>query len=38
MKYPSAESLNSATDNSYNYEKIIAMEGYFLNVISWELL
>ena len=38
MKYPSAESLNSATDNSYNYEKIVAMEGYFLSVISWELL
>jgi len=38
MKYPSAESLNSATDNSYNYDKIVQMEGHFLSVISWELL
>ena len=38
MKYPSADSLNSATDNSYNYDQIIKMEGNFLSVISWELL
>ncbi len=38
MKYPSADSLNSATDNAYTYDKIVSMEGYFLSVISWELL
>jgi len=38
MKYPSADSLNSATDNSYTYDKIVNMEGYLLSVISWELL
>ena len=38
MKYPSADSLNSATDNSYSYDKIVKMEGHFLSVISWELL
>jgi len=38
MKYPSAESLNSATENSYTYNKIVEMEGHFLSVISWELL
>lgn len=38
MKYPSADSLNSATDNSYTYENIIQVEGHLLAVISWELL
>jgi hypothetical protein len=38
MKYPSADSLNSATDNSYTYENIIQVEGHLLGVISWELL
>jgi Cyclin, N-terminal domain len=38
MKYPSADSLNSATDNSYTYENIIQIEGHLLAVISWELL
>lgn len=38
MKYPSADSLNSATDNRYNYDKIVGMEGYFLSVIDWELM
>ena len=38
MKYPSADSLNSATDNSYSYDKIVRMEGHFLAVIGWELL
>lgn len=38
MKYPSAESLNSATENSYTYNKIVEMEGHLLSVISWELL
>lgn len=38
MKYPSADSLNSATDNSYSYKKIIKMENHFLHVIDWELL
>ena len=26
MKYPSADSLNSATDNAYSYDIIIKME------------
>lgn len=38
MKYPSAESLNSATDNAYNYNLIIKGEANLLNVINWELL
>jgi methyl coenzyme M reductase beta subunit len=38
MKYPSADSLNSATDNSYTYNDIIQQEGHLLSVISWELL
>lgn len=38
MKYPSADSLNSATDNSYSYENIIQSERHLLSVISWELL
>lgn len=38
MKYPSADSLNSATDNAYTYEIIIAMEAKLLNVMNWELL
>lgn len=38
MKYPSADSLNSATDNAYSYDLIIAMEARLLNVINWELL
>jgi hypothetical protein len=38
MKYPSADSLNSATDNAYTYEIIIAMEAKLLSVMNWELL
>jgi len=38
MKYPSADSLNQATDNAYTYDLIIAMEARLLNVINWELL
>jgi hypothetical protein len=38
MKYPSADSLNSATDNAYAYDDIIDMEGKLLQVINWELL
>jgi hypothetical protein len=38
MKYPSAESLNSATDNSYSYEMILQMEAHLLDTINWELL
>lgn len=38
MKYPSADSLNSATDNAYNYDKIINMEAKLLNTINWELM
>jgi hypothetical protein len=38
MKYPSADSLNSATDNAHSYDLIIAMEARLLSVINWELL
>ena len=38
MKYPSADSLNSATDNAYSYEKIVAMEAKLLSVIDWDLM
>jgi hypothetical protein len=38
MKYPSADSLNSATDNSYSYDKIVKMEAHLLETINWELL
>jgi hypothetical protein len=38
MKYPSADSLNSATDNAYSYDLIISMEARLLNVINWQLL
>ena len=38
MKYPSADSLNSATGNAYNYAAIVEMESRVLNVINWELL
>ena len=38
MKYPSAQSLNSATKNSYTYEQIIGKEGEILAVVNWNLL
>lgn len=38
MKYPSAESLNSATQNKYCYKQIIAQEGIILGVIGWDLM
>ena len=38
MKYPSATSLNSATKNSYTYDKILAKEGEILATINWDLL
>lgn len=38
MKYPSADSLNHAVENCYNYQKIVDKEQHFLNVIQWELL
>ena len=38
MKYPSADSLNSAASNSYTFDQIIEMEGYVLKVIDWQLL
>ena len=38
MKYPSAQSLNSATKNSYTYEQIIDKEGEILRTLKWELL
>jgi hypothetical protein len=37
MRYPSADSLNSATDYAYTYEYIIQQEGHLLNVIDWDL-
>jgi hypothetical protein len=37
MRYPSAESLNSATDYAYSYDQIISMEGHLLDVIDWDL-
>lgn len=38
MKYPSAQSLNSATRNAYSQDLIIKKEGEILKVINWELL
>ena len=35
MKYPSADSLNSAAGNAYSFEQIIEMEGYVCHVIDW---
>lgn len=37
MKYPSADSLNSAASNAYTFDQIIDMEGYLLQVIDWQL-
>jgi hypothetical protein len=38
MKYPSAQSLNSATRNAYTQESIIDKEGEILKVLKWDLL
>ena len=38
MKYPSADSLNSATNNQYVFDDFIDMEGHILRVIDWQLL
>ena len=38
MKYPSADSLNSATNNAYIFDNFIDMEGHILRVINWQLL
>ena len=38
MKYPSADSLNSAANNAYTFDQIIEMEGHVLRVIDWQLL
>ena len=38
MKYPSADSLNSAIDFAYTYDIIIESEGFFLHGINWELM
>lgn len=38
MKYPSAQSLNSATKNSYTYEQIIEKEGEILEKLGWDLV
>ena len=35
MKYPSADSLNSATNNQYVFDDFIDMEGHILRVIDW---
>lgn len=35
MKYPSADSLNSATNNAYTFDDFIGMEGHILRVIDW---
>ena len=35
MKYPSADSLNSATNNQYDFDDFIDMEGHILRIIDW---
>lgn len=35
MKYPCWESLNSATNNAYEKDDFIEMEGHILRVIDW---
>lgn len=37
MRYPSADSLNSATGDAYTFDDIVGMEAHFLKVINWEL-
>jgi hypothetical protein len=38
MKYPSAQSLNSATRNAYSSDYIIKKEGEIMKKINWDLL
>ena len=38
MKYPSADSLNSATNNQYVFDDFIDMEAHVLRTIDWQLL
>ena len=38
MKYPSADSLNSATNNQYRFDDFIEMEAHILRIIDWQLL
>jgi len=38
MKYPSAQSLNSATRNSYSYGEIIKKEAEIVCTLNWELM
>ena len=38
MKYPSAQSLNTACRNQYSQQQVIDMEGQVLKVAEWELL
>lgn len=38
MKYPSADSLNSATNNAYSFDLIVQGEAKLLQSINWELL
>ena len=35
MKYPSADSLNSATQNEYSFDDIVNMEFSLLQTINW---
>jgi len=37
MKYPSADSLNSVTNNQYVFADFIDMEGHILKTIDWQL-
>ena len=38
MKYPSADSLNSAVNNQYVFDEFIDMEGHVLSTIDWQLM
>lgn len=38
MKYPSASSLNSATNNQYSYSIIINKEKEILSFLNWDLM
>ena len=35
MKYPSADSLNSAVNNQYVFDDFIEMEAHILRIIDW---
>ena len=38
MKYPSADSLNSAVNNQYVFDEFIEMEAHVLRTIDWQLM